>query len=96
MPGVRSLYGTLNTIQKEHQRCANKPAQGKRGTSAALGIRFYSDKAVNGRRKLSRPFGAFGRFHLLSQGVALGWLVRGLWLRCKMEFLTGSSVPLKY
>ena len=33
---------------REHQRCANKPAQGKRGTSAALGLRTMKTKSPEG------------------------------------------------
>ena len=43
---------------------------------------------------MSRPFRAFVRFHPFSQGVALGWLVAGLWPCGKMKFRTGSSSAL--
>jgi len=47
------------------------PAQGKQGTSAALGIAFKNDKTLKGRDNLCAALSAlfFLRF---SQGVALG------------------------
>jgi len=66
-------------------KALRKPAQGKRGTSAALGIAFKKDKALKGRDKLCRPSG-LGSFlsripgrRPLRRGLALGWLVSGLW-----------------
>ena len=39
-------------------KALHKPAQGKRGTSAALGIAFKKDKALKGRDNVCRPFRA--------------------------------------
>ena len=50
------------TLGIEGQRPGDMPAQGKRGTSAALGLRFKKDKALKGRdngERWCRPFGAW-------------------------------------
>jgi len=64
-------------IRNEHQRCFNKPAQGKRGTSAALGVELKKNKALKGRHTLSRPFRALSMIGGFTQGVALGRPVAG-------------------
>ena len=71
-------------------KARDKPAQGKRGTSAALGCRSVSDKALKGRHNFAAPLQGFVPLVSVSQGVALGWLVSGLWPCCKIKFRTGS------
>ena len=90
-----SLYGTMDSNREEHQRCANKPAQSKRGTSAALGCRLYSDKALKGRHNFAAPLMGFVPLLSISQGVVLGWLASGLWPCCTMQLRTGSGSVLK-
>ena len=68
-------------------KALDKPAQGKRGTSATLGIAWKKGQSPEGAAHgLSRPFRAM--FILLHgtqggirvrRGLALGWLVSGLW-----------------
>ena len=64
-------------------KARDKPAQGKRGTSAALGCWLVSDKALKGRHN----------FAALLQGFVLLpsiYLVPGFWPCCTMKFRTGS------
>ena len=72
-------------------KARDKPAQGKRGTSAALGCWLVSDNALKGRHNF-----ADGRhnFAALLQGFVLLpsiSLVPGNWPCCTMKFRTGSS-----
>ena len=81
-------------------KARDKPAQGKRGTSAALGCWLVSDKALkgrhnfaDGRHNFAAPLQGFVPLVSVSQGVALGWLVPGLWPCCKMKFRTAPARP---
>ena len=61
---------------EEHQRCANMPAQGN-----ALGLEKKIGQALKGRKKrepVVPPLQGLP-IALQTQGVALGWLVSGLW-----------------
>ena len=58
----------------EHQRCANKPAQGN-----ALGIAFKNGKALKGRHRLSRPFRALLVMDELPRALPWAGLLPGLW-----------------
>jgi len=57
---------------EEHQRCANKPAQGN-----ALGTPSKKRQSPERAAHLVAPFQGFVREGRFSQGVALGWLVAG-------------------
>ena len=74
---VVELWSSARSRRNEHQRCANKPAQGKRGTSAALGVAFKKEQSPEGAAHIVAPFQGFVREGQFSQGVALGWLVAG-------------------
>ena len=77
---------------REHQRCANKPAQGN-----ALGLDGNKNKALKGRgKKWGRPFRALSFLLPKPQGcarasLALGWLAPGLWPDGAMKFRTDSK-----
>ena len=64
----------LKRIWNEHQRCANKPAQGN-----ALGTAFKIGKALKGRHKLSRPFRALFVMDELPRALPWAGLLPGLW-----------------
>ena len=55
---------------REGQRPGNKPAQGN-----ALGCRFNKDKSPERAAQIVTPFQGFVCFGVMTQGVALGWLV---------------------
>src|SRR5262249_53103615 len=82
--GIRVLHGALHHFLRgpllSHRRCSNKSAQGN-----ALGIHATSRRAPKGRNRLRRScFALSGRrpFSLITQGVALGWLVVPLRGKC--------------
>ena len=58
----------------EHQRCANKPAQG-----SALGGAFKNGKALKGRHRLSRPFRALFMMGGIPRALPWAGLLSGLW-----------------
>ena len=64
----------LKRFWNEHQRCANKPAQGN-----ALGTAFKNGKALKGRQKLSRPFRALLMMDELPRALPWAGLLPGLW-----------------
>ena len=53
-----SLSCTLNAMLRSGPKALHKPAQGKRGTSAALGLVAKRNNALKGLRMVSRPFRA--------------------------------------
>jgi len=78
-------------------KAQDRPAQGKRGTSAALGFRQQKEPSPKGARQ-KVPSGSYSALsglaacHSLTQGVALGWLILGLWparQRAAQKFRTG-------
>ena len=75
---TRGCYALCAVVTKEHQRCADKPAQGN-----ALGSGEKTGPALKGRKRRVR-FACSALAGLVlratwTQGVALGWLVLGLW-----------------
>ncbi len=58
----------------EHQRCADKPAQGD-----ALGNAFKNGKALKGRHTLSGPFRAPSMVDELPRALPWAGLLPGLW-----------------
>ena len=70
------LHFAANCFQG--QRPGHMPAQGKRGTSAALGIGQNRIKALKGRDNVGPPLQGFVHVVRMFQGVALGWHVSGL------------------
>src|SRR5882757_4026905 len=50
---------TLTAMRRCGPKALHKPAQGKRGTSAALGLPWKKDHALKGRHRLPRPFRAW-------------------------------------
>ncbi len=75
----------------EGQRPGNKPAQGKRGTSAALGVAFKKDKALKGRRTLSRRFRALSVWDGFPRALPWAGMLPGLWPSMHRRFQSAGQ-----